>query len=60
MSVWADLADGIRNLVLMQDAVDKLQTGVERISDELDDHDRRLVRLETIFEIALASRIPRA
>lgn len=52
MSAWDDLRDGIRKAILMQERVERLTSAVEKLEDGLLDHDRRLVRIETMIELA--------
>jgi hypothetical protein len=54
MSIWIDLRELLRQAILIQDRVEQLTTGIEKASDRLAEHDRRLVRIETM--IALAQR----
>lgn len=57
MSAWDDLRDGIRNVVLMQDRVERLSARAEKAAEQLADHDRRLVRIETLIEVAQNKRL---
>jgi ppGpp synthetase/RelA/SpoT-type nucleotidyltranferase len=58
MSAWAELRDGIRYVIPMQDRVERLSAGAERMAGQLVDHDRRLVRIETMIELAQNKRLP--
>ncbi len=57
MSTWADLREGIRRAILMQERVERLTAGIEKMEERVLDHDRRLVRIETMIEIAKQNRI---
>ena len=52
MSIWTDLREALREAVLIRERVEQLTAGIERASDRLADHDRHLVRIETIIEVA--------
>ncbi|HEY5569576.1 MAG TPA: hypothetical protein VIM81_20305 [Gammaproteobacteria bacterium] len=58
MSAWSELRDGIRSVILMQDRIERLSGGVEKMAGQLADHDRRLVRIETMIELAQGNRLP--
>ena len=47
MSIWTDLRELLRQAVLIRDRVEQLTAGIEKASDRLADHDRRLVRMES-------------
>jgi hypothetical protein len=57
MSAWVDLREGIRRAILMQERIERLSAGLEKMEERLLDHDRRLVRIETMIEIAQQSRL---
>lgn len=57
MSTWTDLREGIRRAILMQERVERLGAGIEKMEERVLDHDRRLVRIETMIEIAQQNRI---
>jgi hypothetical protein len=52
MSIWTELRDGIRQAILMQDRLERLNAEVDRTVEQLRDHDRRLTRIETMIELA--------
>lgn len=52
MSAWSDLRDSIRKIILMQDKIDRLAQGVDRVASEVMDHEKRLIRIETLIEVA--------
>ena len=54
MSFWSEIAKGVRKIVLMESRIDQLTTDVERVSGRSADHEKRLVRIETLIEIAQA------
>lgn len=58
MTAWSDLREGIRRAILMQERVERLTAGIEKMEDRVLDHDRRLVRIETMIEIAQSRRLP--
>ena len=52
MSTLKDVMSAMREVMLLTDKVDRTGATLSEIAKELRDHDRRLVRLETIVEIA--------
>ncbi len=56
MSAWRDLREGVRQAILLQDRVERLAEGVKQIEQATRDHERRLVRIETMIEIAQQQR----
>ncbi len=52
MSPWSDFAEQIRRIILMQDKIDRLADGVSGLSDQIMDHEKRLIRIETMIEMA--------
>jgi hypothetical protein len=59
MSAWTDLRDGILDVIRMQERVERLSAQSDRIAGQLSDHDRRLVRIETLIELAGRGRLRR-
>jgi hypothetical protein len=51
------MRDGIREAILLKDRVEQLRNDVGEIGEKLADHDRRLVRIETIIELARSTRL---
>lgn len=52
MSTLKDVISAMREVLLLTDKMDRAGTMLTEISNELRDHDRRLIRLETMVEIA--------
>ena len=52
MSTLKDVISAMKEILLLTDKVDRAGTVLSEISNELRDHDRRLIRLETMVEIA--------
>ncbi len=52
MSTLKDVMSAIKDVLLLTDKVDRAGAVLSEISSELRDHDRRLIRLETMVEIA--------
>ncbi len=40
----------------MQDKIDRLASGLSRLSSDVMDHEKRLIRIETMIEMAQAPR----
>ncbi|MGD1974588.1 MAG: hypothetical protein PVG73_11000 [Desulfobacterales bacterium] len=52
MSTLKDVVSALKEVLLLTDKVDRAGRMLGEISGELRDHDRRLVRLETMVEVA--------
>ena len=52
MSVWGDLKSSIRKIILMEGRIDGLADAVDKLTDQGLDHEKRLVRIETMIEMA--------
>ena len=52
MSLWAELKDSIRQIILMESRIDGLTDAVDRLTEQDLDHEKRLVRIETMIEMA--------
>ncbi|CAB1082930.1 hypothetical protein D1AOALGA4SA_10521 [Olavius algarvensis Delta 1 endosymbiont] len=52
MSTLKDVISAMKDVLLLTDKVDRAGKVLSEISSELRDHDRRLIRLETMAEIA--------
>ena len=52
MSVWSDLKDGIRQIILLESRIDQLNGAVDRLADQSLDHEKRLIRIETMIAMA--------
>lgn len=55
MSLFDRLVSSTRGLIMIDDKVDRLERAVEKLADKVDEHDRRIVRIETIIEFARPS-----
>ena len=52
MSTLKDVISAMKDVLLLTDKVDRAGKVLSEISSELRDHDRRLIRLETMVELA--------
>ena len=52
MTAWADITRSIRRIILMQEKIDRLAEGVTNLQSSMLDHEKRLVRIETMIEMA--------
>ena len=52
MSTLKDVVSALKEVLLLTDKVDRAGKMLTEIASELRDHDRRLVRLETMVEVA--------
>jgi hypothetical protein len=56
MTFWSELRDAVRRAILVEDRLERLNADVERSSEQLRDHERRLTRIETLIEFARTNR----
>jgi hypothetical protein len=59
MSTLKDVFEAVKEVLLLTNKVENLGKTLQDASVELRDHDRRLVRLETMVEMAQKKRISR-
>ena len=59
MSVTERILTGIRNVLRQQDKIEALTEAVKQLSSEMRELDRRLVRIETMIELAQSQAVPR-
>lgn len=52
MSAIKDVIDGLKEVLRMTDDLKRTAEGVKALAIEVREHDRRLIRLETIVEFA--------
>jgi hypothetical protein len=52
VSTLKDVVSALKEVLLLTDKVDRVGRMLSEISGELRDHDRRLIRLETMVEVA--------
>ena len=52
MSTLKDVMSTMKEVLLLTDKVNRAGAALSEISSELREHDRRLIRIETIVEIA--------
>ena len=52
MSTLKDVVSALKEVLLLTDEMDRAGRMLSEISGELRDHDRRLIRLETLVEVA--------
>lgn len=58
MSAMKDAIAGLKKVLLLSEDVDRAGVLLSEISKELRDHDNRLVRLETLVEVAKYKALP--
>ena len=58
MSTLQDVFGAVKEVLLLTHKVEDLGKTLQEAAEELKDHDRRLVRLETIFEMAQKRSLP--
>jgi hypothetical protein len=59
MSLWTELRSAIRQVVLIQERVERLIVNVDKAEERLFDHDLRLTRIETLFSVAQHRQLSR-
>jgi hypothetical protein len=59
MTLLDRLIGGARSIALIDDKVDRLEKAVEKVTVKVEGHEQRLVRVETIIEIARGGASPR-
>lgn len=58
MSLLDRLIGSARAIVLIDDKVDRLERAVEKLTDKIESHEQRLVRVETVIEFARPAARP--
>lgn len=58
MSTLQDVFGAVKEVLLLTHKIEDLGKTLQEAAVELKDHDRRLVRLETIFEMAQKRSLP--
>jgi hypothetical protein len=58
MSTLKDAITAIREVLLLADKVENAGDTLSELAHELREHDRRLIRLETMVEIARFQKLP--
>jgi len=57
MSAVKDAIEAMKEVLLLTDRVERVGVLLSEISKELREHDRRLVRLETLVEVSRMNRL---
>lgn len=52
----SDTLAAIKEVMLLADKVERLGRTLDKVADEVNDQDKRLVRLETLVEVAKVSQ----
>lgn len=52
MGTLGDIVDGIKRVIEIEGDVKRLAGQVEKMSDNISDHEKRLIRIETMIEMA--------
>ena len=60
MSWIRDLGDNLRKIVLMEDKIDRLLNDVSEVNKLVLDHEKRLIRIETMIDMAQSRNAPTA
>ena len=59
MSLWRDRRSTLRSIMVMEEKIDRLGAALEKIAGHVEDHEKRLIRIETLIELARERRLPR-
>jgi len=59
MSLWSDLRSTLRSILVIEEKIDRLSAVVEKMAGHVEDHEKRLIRIETLIELARERRLPR-
>lgn len=59
MSAFERVLDGIKDLLVMREEVTRLADGTKELGRDIRDHERRLIRIETLIEVAERRALPR-
>lgn len=60
MSAFERVLGGIKDLLVMREDVARLAEGTKELGRDIRDHERRLIRIETLIEVAGRSAAPPA
>ncbi len=52
MSMWHELKESLRKIIRMESRIDGLAGAVDRLTEASLDHEKRLIRIETMIEVA--------
>ena len=52
MSMWRELKESLRKIIRMESRIDGLAGAVDRLTEASLDHEKRLIRIETMIEVA--------
>ncbi len=52
MSKWRELKESLRKIIRMESRIDGLAGAVDRLTEASLDHEKRLIRIETMIEVA--------
>lgn len=59
MSAFERVLTGIKDLLVMREDVARLAEGTKELGRDIRDHERRLIRIETLIEVAERRALPR-
>ena len=54
-----DTFAGMKRIIQLDSDVERLRGAVEKIDDTVTDHEKRLIRIETLIELTQSARLPR-
>jgi hypothetical protein len=54
----SDVVAGMKRVIQLDNDVERLRTAVEKTESTVTDHEKRLIRIETLIELTRASRLP--
>lgn len=59
MSLAESIFNGIRQVMQLDNEVQRLREGLTKLDNQVGDHERRLIRIEALIEFSRASTAPR-
>lgn len=59
MSLTENIFTGIRKIIQLDSDVQRLREGITKLDEQVDSHERRLIRIEALIEFSRASTAPR-
>jgi hypothetical protein len=58
MSAFEKVLGGIKDILVMREDVSRLADGVKELSSDVRDHEHRLIRIETMVDMARGQQSP--
>jgi predicted nucleic acid-binding Zn-ribbon protein len=59
MSLTENIFTGIRKIIQLDSEVQRLREGITKLDEQVDGHERRLIRIEALIEFSRTATAPR-